>query len=99
VRGYEWRLHFGAEIGWSRDNFTQRDLFDVSDPDNVHSFGLGLQDHTIDALVLAPLVGVEWQFADHWSVSVLPRVQFFMGGSNRVELLVPVSMGYSWYLF
>lgn len=99
VRGYEWRLHLGAEIGWSREAFTRRDLLDVSDPGNVHSFGLGLQDRTTNSLVLAPLVGVEWQFADHWSVSVVPRVQFFLGGSNRVGLFVPVSVGYSWYLF
>lgn len=99
VRGYVWRLHLGAEIGWSREIFTKRDLLDVSDPSNVHSFGLGLQDRTTDSLVLAPVVGVEWQFADHWSVSVMPRVELLVGGTNRVGLLVPVTIGHSWYLF
>src|SRR5690242_5419619 len=42
VRGYVWRLHLGAEVGWSHEAFTRRDLLDVSDPGNVHTFGLGL---------------------------------------------------------
>jgi hypothetical protein len=99
VRGVEWRFHLGAEAGWSRETFSRRDLLDVSDPSNVHSFGLGLQDRTIDSLMLAPVVGVEWQFADHWSVSLLPRVQFFLGGASRIGLLVPLSVGYSWFVF
>ncbi len=99
VRGYVWRIHLGGDIGWMRESFSHRDLLDVSDPGNVHSFGLGLQDKTEDALVIAPVAGVEWQFADHWSVSVMPRLQLLIGGANRVGLLVPVSVGYSWYLF
>lgn len=99
VRGYVWRLHLGAEFGWMREAFSRRDLLDVNDPANMHSFGLGLQDRTVDSLVLAPVAGVEWQLTDHWSVSVLPRLEFLLGGSSRVGLLVPVSVGYSWYLF
>ncbi len=99
VRGYVWRVHLGAEIGWSIETFTRRDLLDVSDPGNVHSFGLGLQDQTAQSFVLAPVAGLEWQFADHWSVSLMPRVQFFWGGSSRIGLLVPVTAGFSWYLF
>jgi hypothetical protein len=99
VRGFVWRLHLGLEVGWSRETFTRRDLLDVSDPGNVHSFGLGLQDRTTDALVLAPVLGVEWQFADHWTVSIMPRLQYVIGGVNRLGLLVPVSVGYSLYFF
>lgn len=99
VRGYVWRLHLGAELGWIRETFTRRDLLDVSDQANVHSFGLGLPDQTTDSLVVAPVAGVEWQFADHWSVSVMPRVQFLVGGASRVGLLVPVTVGYSWFVF
>jgi len=99
VRGFVWRLHLGAELGWTREAFTRRDLLDVSDPSNVHSFGLGLGDRTTDLLVVAPVAGVEWQFADHWSVSVMPRLQVLVGGSSRVGLLVPVTVGYSWYVF
>jgi hypothetical protein len=99
VRGYVWRLHLGAELGWTRETFTRRDLLDVSDPRNAHSFGLGLRDETSNSLILAPVAGVEWQFADHWSVSVMPRVQFLVGGTTRVGLLVPATVGYSWFGF
>lgn len=98
VRGYAWRFHLGAEVGWTREVFDRRDLLDVSDPGNVHSFGLGLQQRIVNALVLAPVAGVEWQFADHWSVSVLPRVEFMVGASSRIGLVVPIGVGYSWYL-
>ena len=97
VRGYTWRLHVGAEVGWTRESLDRRDLLDVSDPANVHSFGLGLQPKIVNALVLAPVAGVEWQFADHWSVSVLPRLEFLVGGGSRLGLIVPVSVGHSWY--
>jgi hypothetical protein len=99
VRGFVWRLHLGLDVGWSRETFTRRDLLDVSDPGNVHSFGLGLQDRTTDALVLAPVVGLEWQFGDHWSVSVTPRAQILIGATNSIGFVVPVSLGYSWYVF
>lgn len=99
VRGYVWRLHLGGEVGWSRESYSKRDLLDVSDPGNVHSFGLPLQDRTTDSLVLAPVAGIEWQFADHWSLTVIPRVEFLVGGTNRIALLVPVSIAHSWFLF
>lgn len=99
VRGFVWRLHLGLEVGWSRETFTRRDLLDVSDPGNIHSFGLGLGDRRSDALVLAPVAGLEWQVGDHWSVSVMPRVQFLIGATNGTGFVVPVSVGYSWYVF
>jgi hypothetical protein len=99
VHGYVWRLHLGADVGWAHENYTRRDLIDVSLPGNEHSFGLGLQDRSSDALVLAPVAGIEWQVADHWSVSVMPRVQLLVGGTSWAGLIVPVTVGYSWYLF
>lgn len=99
VKGYVWRLHLGAEVGWAHESYTRRDLIDVSAPGNEHSLGLGLRDRVTDSLMLAPVTGVEWQFTDHWTVSVMPRLQFAVGGVNRLGLLVPVTVGYSWYLF
>jgi hypothetical protein len=99
VHGYVWRLHLGAELGWAHEGYTRRDLIDVSVPGNEHSFGLGLRDRATDSLVLAPVAGVEWQFTDHWTVSVMPRLQFVVGGVNRLGLLVPVTIGYTWYVF
>lgn len=99
VRGFVWRLHLGAEVGWLHETFTRRDLLDVSDPGNVHSFGLGLQDRATDSLLLAPVVGIEWQLADHWSVTALPRLQIPIGGATGIGVVVPVTLGYSWYVF
>jgi hypothetical protein len=99
VQGYVWRLHLGADVGWAHESYTRRDLIDVSVPGNEHSFGLGLRDRTSDSLVLAPVAGLEWQLTDHWTVSVMPRLQFVVGGSNWLGLLVPVSVGYSLYFF
>ncbi|WP_143828007.1 hypothetical protein [Anaeromyxobacter sp. Fw109-5] len=78
----------GSAAGTAR-----RDLMDVSVPGNEHSFGLGLRDRATDSLVLAPVAGVEWQVTDHWTVSVMPRLQFVVGGVNRLGLLVPVTIG------
>jgi hypothetical protein len=99
VRGFVWRLHFGVDVGWAHETFTQRDLLDVSDPGSAHSFGLGLPDLATDAFVLAPVAGMEWQIADHWSVSAMPRLEIILGGPNRVALTVPVMVGYSLYVF
>jgi hypothetical protein len=99
VRGYVWRLHLGADVGWAHETFTRRDLLDVSDPGNAHSYGLSLPDLARDALVLALVAGVEWQVADHWSVSAMPRLETILGGPSRVALTVPVVLGYSWYVF
>ncbi len=99
VRGLVWRLHVGAEIGWSHQRYWGRDLVDVSDPSNAHTFGLGLPDEATDALVIAPLAGIEWQITDRWSISATPRLELMVGGANRAALVVPVSLAYSWYVF
>jgi hypothetical protein len=99
VRGLVWRVHLGVEIGWSHQRYWGRDLVDVSDPANVHSYGLGLRERQTDALVVAPLAGLEWQVTDHWTVAATPRLQLMVGGVNRGALMLPVSVGYSWYVF
>lgn len=94
-----WRLHLSAEIGWSHQSYWARDLIDVSDPSSAHSFGLALQDETADALVLAPLAGIEWQITDRWTIAATPRLELMLGSTNRVALMLPVTVGYSWYMF
>jgi hypothetical protein len=97
VHGLALRWFVGGEIGWAQQTFTKLDLISVSDPANPHSFGLGLADRSKGALVLSPLAGVEWQFADRWSVAFTPRVQVLVGGVGRVGFVLPVSVGYSLY--
>ena len=97
VHGLVWRWFVGGEIGWAQQSFTKLDLINVSDPANPHSYGLGLADRTRASFVLSPLAGVEWQLADHWNVAVTPRVQVMLGGVGRVAVVLPLSVGYSWY--
>jgi hypothetical protein len=99
VWGLRWRLHVGAEVGWAHQEIQKLDLINVSDPSNPHSYGLGLADRSRDALILAPLAGVEWQVSDHWSVTVVPRLQVMLGGAGRVAVMVPLSVVWSWYAF
>lgn len=58
---------------------------------------LGLRDERRSALVIAPLGGVEWQVTDRWNVSFTPRAQVMLGGVRAVAVLLPFSVGYSWY--
>lgn len=97
VHGFTWRWFAGGEIGWSRQSFSELDLIDVSAPSGPRSYGLGLADRSEGAFVVAPLAGIEWQFADHWSVTVAPRVQVMLGGVGRVGITLPVSVAYHWY--
>jgi hypothetical protein len=97
MRGLRLRWFVGGEVGLSRQTFTGLDLINVSDPSNPHSFGLGLGDRSKSALLLSPLAGVEWQLADRWSVSFTPRVQVLVGGVGTVGVVLPVSVGYSWF--
>jgi hypothetical protein len=97
VRGLVFRVHVGAEIGWTQRTSTALDLVNVSDPSNPHSYGLGLPDESQGSLVIAPLAGVEWQVTDHWSVSFMPRAQVLLGGIGAVAIVLPFGVGYSWY--
>ncbi|HEY3411763.1 MAG TPA: hypothetical protein VGM51_01770 [Armatimonadota bacterium] len=99
VHGLVWRVHVGAEVGWSHQAFSNLDLVNVADKSNPHSFGLGLKDTSRDSLVVAPLVGLEWQAGDHWSVAVTPRAEMLMGADRQVVFIVPVSLGYEWFVF
>ena len=97
VQGLVWRWFVGAEVGYAQQNLSGLDLIDVSNPSNPRSFGLSLPNRSEGAFVLSPLAGIEWQFADHWSAAFTPRLQVMFGGVSRVAVVLPLSIGYSWY--
>jgi hypothetical protein len=97
VQGLVWRWFVGAELGYAQQQIKGVDLIDVSDPVNPRSFGLEFPVQNEGAFVLSPLAGIEWQFADRWSVAFTPRLQVMLGGVSRVAVVLPVSLGYSWY--
>lgn len=97
VSGLVLRFFFGGEVGWAQQRSTRLDLINLSDPANSHSFGLGLASRDQGALILAPLVGVEWQVTDRWSVGFAPRLQVLIGSAGGVAVSLPLSVGYSWF--
>jgi hypothetical protein len=97
VGGLVWRYFLGLEAGFSRRTARQLDLVDVIDPANPRSFGLALADVTTTALLLSPAVGVEWAVSDHVTFGLSSRLQAHLGEWNAIELLVPVTVSYSWY--
>jgi hypothetical protein len=97
VHGFVWRWFVGGELGWAQESSTRIDLINTADPTNPQSFGLGIADASKGSFVISPLAGVEWQIKDHWNVAFVPRLQLMPGGSANFGVLLPVSIGYSWY--
>ena len=98
VHGLVWRYFLGLEAGFARQTAEQLDLIDVTDPANPRSFGLGLADQTTTALLLVPVAGLEWVASDHITVGLSSRLQLHLGEHSTVELLVPLTFSYSWYV-
>ena len=99
VHGLALRWFLGGEVGVSQQTFARVGLVYPADPGTGTMFELKFPDKTRTALVLSPLAGVEWQLPGRWSVAFAPRVQVMVGGGGRVGVVLPVSVGYSWYGF
>ena len=96
--GMVWRVPIGFDVGWAHVSTTRRDLVDVSNPRAPTSFGLHLGDGSSDHLLLAPFVGLEWLASDHLSLSVVPRLELLVGTGSTLGVVVPLTIGWSWYL-
>jgi len=96
--GSIWRVPLGLDVGWLRTSSSSQDLIDVSDPQNPVSFGLRIDPARTDRLFLAPFAGVEWIATDHFSVSIVPRLEVPVGSSSSPALVFPFCVGWSWYL-
>jgi hypothetical protein len=97
VTGLVVRFAFGAELGWSHQNVSGLQLRDTARP-GAPDYGLGLPDLAADSLVLQPLVGLEWAFADHWSASLLLRVSALLGPEPAFGLSGSLVISYGWFL-
>jgi hypothetical protein len=98
LAGSVWRIPAGLDLGWVHTSATNRDLLDTSDPRGASSFGLALGDGRSDQALVAPLVGVEWLATDHLSFSLVPRFEFLVGAHSTFGVVVPLTIGWSWYL-
>jgi hypothetical protein len=97
VPGFVWRLVVSLDLGWSHRSYSRFDQIDDSDPANPRSTGLALPDFTTDNFVVAPGIGVEWVFADHWTLGLVPRAEVLLGPDRTWGVTVPVVLGWSWY--
>jgi hypothetical protein len=86
VRGLVFRFHIGAEVGWTRVTFDRI----------AHTSGLTFSDRTIDAMIVAPRIGVEWSATDHLSFAVTPRIDFVLG-EPQIAFTIPITASWSWY--
>ena len=92
--GLVWRLMAGVEVGWShRSNFDLQHFNEMS-----FDLKLSLPGYSVDNLVLASLVGIEWAGGDHWSLAILPRLEVLLGPEPVVALSVPLTFSWNWYL-
>ncbi len=91
VTGSVWRLVVGLEGGWCHRGYSRfQGTGDLPK--------LSLQGFGTDNIVVQPLVGVEWAFADHWSASLLPRFTVLIGPDATLGASVMLSISYSWFL-
>ena len=88
------RPFVGLEGGWSHRAYSDVHHLDPAGRD----YNLQLSDFGTDNILLQPLVGLEWEFADHASISVLARVPILLGPEATVGVSATVVFSYSWYL-
>jgi hypothetical protein len=91
VQGSVWKLVVGLEGGWNHRSYSGIQFAFASGQPNLPSFGT-------DNIVLQPLVGVEFAFADHWSLSLLSRFTVLIGPDATVGASLMLSISYSWFL-
>jgi hypothetical protein len=96
--GSVWRIPLGGAVGVLRTSYDRQDLLDVSDPQNPVSYGLRLDPVQVNRIFVAPFAGIEWVATDHLSVSLVPRLELPLGSSSAPALVLPFTIGWSWYL-
>jgi hypothetical protein len=95
LAGLVWRVPVGAEIGWVQTTTRKQDL--VPRPGGESFVPLEFANQRADRLFIAPFAGVEWQVADHVSLSLLPRLEVPVGGGSPA-VVAPLLIGWSWFL-
>lgn len=101
VLGLRLRFVLGLEAGWSHAILWGLQHWDVR-PDGAVPYSLELRTVTREALLLSPLLGLEWAAGDHWSLSLLPRAHVLVpvGGREGLSwaIILPLQWSWSWYL-
>ena len=92
--GLVWRVPVGLDVGWAHTRSSDRDLLAASGG----SLGMKLGNASADQLLVAPFVGLEWQATDRLTFAVVPRLEILAGGASTLGVVVPLTVGWSWYL-
>lgn len=96
LSGYVWRFPVGAEVGWLRTSHARQEL--LSSPESSLSFAVDIRSETTNRFYVAPFAGAEWQAGDRVSFSVIPRVELPLGSASSAAFVVPLVVGWTWYL-
>jgi hypothetical protein len=94
VTGLVLRFSVGGELGWSHRSCSGLQLRDATRP-GAPDFGLGLPDLALDSLVVQPLLGLEWAFADHWSASLVLHLAALLGPEPAFGTSGTIAISYS----
>jgi len=97
IWGSVFRFHVGLDLGWSQRVYDRFDHIDLS-ASSPRSHGLRIRPLALSSLLFAPVAGLEWAFADKWSVSLMPRLEMLVGPAPLVGVAVPLVLSHSWYL-
>jgi hypothetical protein len=97
VSGTILRPFVGLEGGWSHRAYSDVHHVNTSVEPN-QDYGLALSDFGTDNILLQPVLGLEWAFADHASLSVLARVPILLGPEATFGFSASLLFSYSWYL-
>ena len=93
VTGLIWRLVAGLEVGWCQRVYSGIQFIQATNGQAIPLIGFSTGN-----LVLQPVLGVEWDFADHWSAALLPRFTVLVGPDATVGASLVLSFSYSWFL-
>jgi hypothetical protein len=91
------RPFVGLEGGWSHRAYSDVHHVNTSVQPN-QDYGLALSDFGTDNILLQPVLGLEWAFADHASLSVLARAPILLGPEATFGFSASLVFSYSWYL-
>lgn len=97
VFGTVLRPFVGIEGGWSHRAYADVHHLNTNVQPN-QDYDLGLSDFGIDNVLLQPLGGVEWAFADHASVSLVAAVPVLLGPDSTFGFSISAVFSYSWFL-
>jgi hypothetical protein len=100
------RFPVGVQLGWMQTRASHQDL--VSERVDALTGSVTYRPHSpsgnrrapksvSDGAFVAPFIGVEWLATDRLSFAIMPRVDIPFGRHSLGAVVIPVSVGWSWF--